>query len=155
MKAILISSLVAFCIGSGITYDYQSGKINKITEEYSTALASIRAKAEIAHKEKERVKTVYADALKVADKKYEEATNKLNTDLKRMRYERDSTRSSAMSRIASASRSSNELCFSKDRFESAVQRFDERVSGIVGEGSIRGTRLEITKEWAEQIRDIK
>lgn len=155
MKASIIFSVIAFCIGSGITYDYQSGKITELTKEHSTALASIKAEAEIARKEKERVKTVYADVLEIAGKKYEEATNKLNTDLKRMRYERDSARSSAMSRIAAASRSPNELCFSRDRLESAIQRFDERVSGIVGEGSNRGTRLEVTKEWAKQIRDIK
>ena len=105
--------------------------------------------------ENERLEKTYENAFNVANEKYKDAVDRNNSDVDRMRKQRDIARKDAMSRIAESSEDSNRICFSRDKFKSAIRQFDDELSEIARECDDAAAKLNTTKNWWDSIENSR
>ncbi len=141
--------------GSIVIWNIQGAKIDALKAESNILKANINA--EIKHSEKllKLKEKKFNEALSKADLKHKEQESVYVATLNRLQHDRNSYRAQLMSRIAESSRVPNELCFSREGFESAVQRLDENLSGIIGQCLDTETRLTIARDWYNTIKNIE
>ena len=155
LKSGAVGLTAGIFIGSIITWNIQGAKIDILMAEGRILKANInttveRNKKELAIKEKQ-----FNEVLVKSTSEWKKQESAYISTLNRLQHDRDTYRSSLLSRIAESSRNPNELCFSRDKFESAIRQLDESLSGIVGQCLDTETRLNITKNWYNSIRKIK
>lgn len=155
LKLGVICILVGISLGSVIVWNIQGAKIDILRAESNILKANINA--EIKHSEKllKLKEKKFNEALSKADLKYKEQESMYTSTLNRMQHDRNAYRAQLMSKIAESSRNPDELCFSREGFESAVQRLDESLSGIIGQGLETEARLAITRDWYNSIKNIE
>ena len=73
----------------------------------------------------------------------------LNADIKRMRDDR--TRGRFVPAAPAGSRSVGLACFDRAELEQALQRFDDGISGLIGEGDTDAVGLNVGRRWAAGI----
>lgn len=158
MNIILVKlSLAAliFLVGAGAGYKYVNDRFDKVRVEHQALIKTLKSKMEEVVIENKRLEKTYEDAFKVANEKYRDAIDRNNNDIDRMRKQRDSARRDAMSRIAESSEDSNRICFSRDKFESAIRQFDDELSEIARECDDAGARLNTAKNWWDSIENSR
>jgi len=111
-------------IGLTVALRVQTSRLASVKEEYATFQADVRAKGELAEKERIRKEAEYAKSIKTAVSGRADA-------LKRLR-DSTSSRRASLSPIAPAG--SDLLCFSATEFDRAIEHYRGRVRGVVTEG---------------------
>lgn len=158
MNIILVKlSLAAliFLVGAGAGYKFVHERFDKARVEHQALIKTLESRMEEAVIENKRLEKTYEDAFNVANEKYKDAIDRNNNDVDRMRKQRDSARKDAMSRIAESSEDSNRLCFSRDKFESAIRQFDDELSEIARKCDDIGEKLKTTKNWWDSIENSR
>lgn len=151
----IYSTLIGSIIGFGIAWGIQGSQIKLLETKEQLLITELKSIAENQQRAIKEQEKAFDAVLAQANIQWKEQESTYTNALNRMRNERDSARSSAMSRIASSSRSPNELCFSRNKLESAIGQLDESLSGIIGQCLDTETRLNITKQWYNSIKELK
>lgn len=142
-------------LGSIAAWNIQGSKIEVLQAEGKILRQNINLELEHSKKVLALKEKRFEEALSQSTIKWKEQESAYTSTLNRMQHDRDSYRSKLLSRIAESSRNPDELCFSREGFESAVQRLDESLSGIIGQCLDTEARLTITRDWYNSIRDKK
>lgn len=151
----LIAALLISIMSSAAIIKTKNNRIDALIKEQAAFIAAIDIATKDAEIKAQQKEKQYAEAKESADTKYQDTIARLKLDADSLRIERDKARSTALSRIAESSRNPDELCFSREGFESAVQRLDESLSGIIGQGLDTEARLIITRDWYTSIKSME
>lgn len=147
--------LVGVLIGSTVVWNIQGTRIDILKAESNILKANINAEIQHSKKLLKIKEKKFNEILAKSDSKYKEQESAYIATLNRLQHDRNSYRAQLMSRIAESSRVSNELCFSREGFESAIQRLDESLSGIIEQCLNTETRLTITRDWYNTIKNVE
>lgn len=142
-------------LGSIVIWNIQGAKIDALKAESNILKQNIRLEAEHSKWQAELKEKKFDKVLTESEAKWKEQESAYVATLNRLQHDRNSYRTQLMSRIAESSRSPNELCFSREGFESAVQRLDKSLSGIIGQGLDTEARLTITRDWYNTIKNVE
>lgn len=155
LKSGVICILIGISLGSAIVWNIQGAKIDILRAESNILKRNIRLEAEHSKRQAELKEKRFDKVLAESEAKWKEQQSASTAILNRMQHDRNAYRAQLMSKIAESSRVSNELCFTRAGFESAVQQLDESLSGIIGQCLNTETRLAITKDWYDNIKGIE
>ena len=142
---IVLAALLAFA-GMGIALKLQSSRLASCKAEFVAFQADVRAKGEAAIAEAKRI-----DAENKAKKeKIDRENRKLRADNVRIAGELRQYRASRsyVPEAAPGARNPDRASFDRAELESAIQRLDAGVSGIVAEGDAARIDLNAAREWA-------
>lgn len=151
----LALAALIFLAGAGAGYKFVHDKFDKVRVEHQALIKTLKSKMEEVVVENERLEKTYENALNVANEKYKDAVDRNNSDIDRMRKQRDIARKDAMSRIAESSEDSNRICLSRDKFESAIRQFDDELSEIARECDDAAAKLNTAKNWWDSIENSR
>lgn len=142
-------------LGSIVIWNIQGAKIDALKAESNILKQNIRLEAEHSKRQAKLKEKRFDKVLTESEAKWKEQESVYVATLNRLQHDRNSYRAQLMSRIAESSRVPNELCFSREGFESAVQRLDENLSGIIEQCLNTEARLTITQDWYNTVKNIE
>lgn len=144
---IAIAASVAF-LGMGIALKLQSLRLASCKQEFTAFQADVRAKGEAAIAEAKRKEAED----KAKKEKIDRENKRLRADNVRIAGElRDArSRSRYVPEAAPGARNPDRATFDRAELESAIQRLDAGVSGIVAEGDADRIDLNAAREWARR-----
>lgn len=151
IAAHIITGTVAISIGIVAGYTYQKSKTDLVEHKMASLVRAMDEQTVIARREVVTLKDRYTRVQDEANARYEKELNALSDDIERMRDERDSARARALSAVAERTASAGKLCYTRKGFDSALRRLDEGLSALVGECGDVERRLEVTREWWNEI----
>ena len=136
--------------GAGGAWTVQGWRLDAVQAKFDGFAATVKAQGEAAKK--------LADATAAEDKRKKESSDheyqsriaSLTADNQRLRDAR--ARSGYVPAAPAGSRSPELACFDRPELEQALRRFDEGVTGIIGEGDADAVGLNVARSWAAGIR---
>lgn len=148
-RALALLALVAAVWGHGAYTGYQHahGQTVALQAQFDTFKAETAALGKVAEANRIAVETADKARKEKADNENRSTLATLRADNKRLRDERSS--GSFLPQASPTARSPDTITFSRSLLESALQRLDEGVSGLVGEGDEARINLDTAKIWAQ------
>src|SRR3990172_4214705 len=134
-------------VGAAPAWKYQGARLDTAKAEYKSFVDQTRLTGEQAQKEAARK----AAQDKLNKERYDAQHKKdiaANADLAR-RLLNARSGSGYLSAASTSTADTERTCFNRAQFDSAVRRFDARVSGIVEKGSDAVNGLDIARQWAQ------
>ena len=136
--------------GAGGAWTVQGWRLDAVQAKFDGFTATVKAEGDAAKK--------LADATAAEDKRKKESSDHdyqtriagLVADNQRLRDAR--ARSGYVPAAPAGSRSPELACFDRAELEQALRRFDEGVTGIIGEGDADAVGLNVARSWAAGIR---
>ena len=136
--------------GAGGAWWVQGLRLDALQAKYDGFVATTKAEGEAAKKLAEAKAKADRQLKESSDHEYETTIASLRADVKRMRDDR--ARSRFVPAAPAGSRSVGLACFDRAELEQALRRFDEGVTGIIGEGDADAVGLNSARGWAQTLR---
>ncbi len=136
--------------GGGMAWKVQGWRIDAVQAKFDGFAATVKAQGEAARKSAKAKADEDDRNKKSADHEYQITIDSLTADVKRMRDDR--ARTGYVPAAPAGSRSPGVACFDRAELEQALRRFDEGVTGIIGEGDADAVGLNVARTWAQAIR---
>lgn len=146
----LYGALAALLVFSGmaVAIKVQSSRLEACKLEYASFQEQVRAKGVAAQKEAKRIETEN----NAKKEKIDRENKRLRADNVRIAGELRNARSRSrfVPEAAPGARNPDRATFDRAELESAIQRLDAGVSGIVAEGDAARIDLDAAREWARR-----
>lgn len=142
---IALAALLAFA-GMAVALKVQSSRLEACKLEYASFQEQVRAKGVAAQKEAKRIETEN----NAKKEKIDRENKRLRADNVRIAGELRDARSRGrfVPEAAPGARNPERATFDRAELESAIQRLDAGVSGIVAEGDAARIDLDSARQWA-------
>lgn len=142
--------MLGLASGAGGAWWVQGLRLDAVQAEYDGFVATTKAQGEAAKK--------LADAKAAEDKRIKDNSDHeyqitlagLRADNQRLRDARASSR--IVPAAPAGSRSPGLACFDRAELEQALQRLDDAISGLIGEGDADAVGLNAARSWVAGIR---
>lgn len=140
-----LAALLAFS-GMGIALKVQSSRLASCKQEFAAFQADVKAKGDAAIKEAKRIETENNAKKERIDRE----NKRLRADNVRISGELRDARSRGrfVPEAAPGARNPERATFDRAELESAIQRLDAGISGIVAEGDAARIDLDAARKWA-------
>lgn len=146
----LVSFALGLASGAGGAWTIQGWRLDAVQAKFDGFVATTKGEGDAAEK---LAKAKVAEDKRIkesSDHEYQTTIAGLTSDVKRMRDDR--ARSSYVPAAPAGSRSPGLACFDRSELEQALQRLDDEVSGLIGEGDADAVGLNVGRTWAADIR---
>ena len=137
-------------VGAGAAWKVQGWRLAAVKAEYAGFVATVKAQGEAAEKLAKATAAADKQNKERVDREYQTTITSLAADVKRLRDAR--TRAGYVPATPAGSRSPDLACFDRAELEQALRRFDEGVTGLIGEGDTTALGLNAARSWANGIR---
>lgn len=136
--------------GAGGAWTVQGWRLDTVQAKFDGFVATTKAEGEAAEKLAKAAADEDKRNKERVDREYQTTIAGLAADVKRLRDDR--ARSGYVPAAPAGSRSPGLACFDRAELEQALRRFDEGVTGIIGEGDADAVGLNSAREWAQTLR---
>lgn len=136
--------------GAGGAWTVQGWRLDAVQAKFDGFVSTAKAEGEAAEKLAKAAADEDKRNKERVDREYQTTIAGLAADVKRLRDDR--ARSGYVPAAPAGSRSPGLACFDRAELEQALRRFDEGVTGIIGEGDADAVGLNAARSWAAGIR---
>ena len=144
MNLTVIMGVVIAVLLGGIAV--QTKRVESCKAESAAFVALVEANGKAAEVAKSKKEAEDKLAKEKNDAAYKTLLGERNILAKRLRDERAT--GGILPKAPAGSASPGRACFDRTLLESALQRLDAGVSGLIAEGDTLGIRLKLAREWA-------
>lgn len=136
--------------GGGMAWKVQGWRLDAVQAKFDGFVTTTKVQGEAAEKLAKAEAAEDKRKKEIADHEYQTTIAGLTADIKRMRDDR--ARSNYVPPAPASSRSPGLACFDRAELEQALQRLDDEVSGLIGEGDADAVGLNVGRTWGAGIR---
>ena len=136
--------------GAGGAWTVQGWRLDAMKTEFDGFVTTTKAQGEIAENLAKAKEAEHKREKEIADHEYRTAIAGLAADVKRLRDDR--ARGGYVPAAPAGSRSPGLACFDRTELEQALQRLDDEISGLIGEGDADAVGLNVARSCAAGIR---
>lgn len=147
---LLGSFALGLASGAGGAWTVQGWRLDAVQAEFDGFTATVKAQGEAAEKLAKAAADEDKRNKERVDREYQTTIAGLTADVKRLRDDR--ARAGYVPAAPAGSRSPELACFDRSELEQALRRFDEGITGIIGEGDAQAVGLNVARSWAAGIR---
>ena len=145
-RNLIIAALVA-ALGFFGGWKVQGWRLAAVKAQYATFVATTKAAGLAAQKLADDQKAIDIAKKEHADNENATAIASLNAAYQRLRDQR--ARAHYVPAAPASSKHPQAACFDRTQLESALQRLDAEVSGLVKSGDVERLNLDTAKRWAQ------
>ena len=136
--------------GAGGAWTVQGWRLDAVQAKFDGFVATTKAEGEAAEKLAKAAADEDKRNKERVDREYQTTIAGLAADVKRLRDDR--ARGGYVPAAPAGSRSPGLACFDRAELEQALQRLDDAISGLIGEGDADAVGLNVARSWAAGIR---
>ena len=136
--------------GAGGAWTVQGWHLDAVQAKFDGFVATTEAEGEAAEKLAKAAADEDKRNKERVDREYQTTIAGLAADVKRLRDDR--ARAGYVPAAPAGSRSPGLACFDRAELEQALQRLDDAISGLIGEGDADAVGLNAARSWAADIR---
>lgn len=138
---------LGLAIGGSVAWMTQAARIDHIKSEHAAFVANTKAEGEAAARRAAELEATYRTQKEESDRDYQSRIASLDADVRRLRDKR--TGRSYVPAAAPGADNPNRACFGRADLESAIGKFIADIQGLVEQGDVALTGLNVAKEWAD------
>lgn len=146
IKDYIIGILLVLLLVAGITITYDKTRMSVMTAQ----LDNVKLLKDEAERKSKLIEKRTEQERKESEESYQNKLTSLNADVKRLR---DSS-TSYLPAITKATRNIDRITFQRDKLNEAVERYTNRIQGLVAEGAECELKINELKDWWYNIESL-